>query len=177
MVIAPDIQPGLPGQARRAAEEGDLRKAMGTLAGVGREAGIADGDRFAHQIGRLAARDLGEHLVERAAGLGVGAVDPERQGGVRQRPVVLLAQAGGGGHIGIRQVHLQATGAQGEETLGDCAAQLFGEGVEAVLGGAPQGVDDLFHSKVPHSAVKMAGIRPGRQTMPCGTPPCIVRVD
>ncbi|MNG10262.1 hypothetical protein D3C84_937210 [compost metagenome] len=78
-------------------------------------------------------------------GTGIGAVQPQRQAGIRQRPVVLLAQTCRGGDVGVGQVQLQPLGTQGLQLRGKFVAQLPGEGFARGLRVAPEQVDDFFH--------------------------------
>ncbi|MNL35651.1 hypothetical protein D3C87_1576940 [compost metagenome] len=146
VVIAPDVQPGLRCQARRAGQQGHLGETVGTLAGCGGEAGVADRDRLADQVGGHACRRRNDQVVKRATRGAVGAVQPQRQAGVGQRPVVLLAQAGCRFDIGVGQVQLQPLGTQGLQLFGDLAAQASDEGFATGLGITPEQVDDFFHS-------------------------------
>lgn len=88
-------------QARRPLQEGQLRKAVGALAGAGGESRVADGHRLADQVPRNARTDHLQGLVEWAA------------------------EFAGGAHVGVGQVQLQVLGAKGLQAVGEGAAQLL----------------------------------------------------
>ncbi|MFK9099900.1 hypothetical protein ACJEBH_22345 [Pseudomonas guariconensis] len=112
-------------QARRPLQEGQLRKAVGALAGAGGESRVADGHRLADQVPRNARTDHLQGLVEWAAEFADGAVQPEAQHGLGQGARLCLAQAVGGAHVGVGQVQLQVPGAKGLQAVGEGAAQLL----------------------------------------------------
>ncbi|MNE39704.1 hypothetical protein D3C80_1336700 [compost metagenome] len=112
MPVVPDVQPGLVGQPRWAAEEGQLGETVGALAKYGRITDVADRHRLSDQIGCQTLHRASDHLVEWAAELGDGAVQPDRHDAVHQRLQVRLAQAGGGFYGGIGDVHLHPAGAE-----------------------------------------------------------------
>ncbi|MNY39726.1 hypothetical protein D3C86_1744280 [compost metagenome] len=145
-MVAPDVQPGLGGQAWRAGQQGQLGKPVGTFTGRCREASIGDGDRLADQVGGHARRCRADQVVERATSRPVGTVQPQRQAAIGQWPVVFLAQAGCRQNIGIGQVQLHTTGTECLQLPGDLTAQAMGEGIRTDLSITPQQIDDFFHS-------------------------------
>ncbi|MNN40104.1 hypothetical protein D3C81_1541650 [compost metagenome] len=174
VVVLPDIQPGLMAQAWRPGEEGYLGKAVGAPAGFGGEAGVADRYRLADQIGGQPCAGGGQNLVVGAAEGRDGAVDPQGQCRIRQRPVVFLAQTGGWRHIGIGDVHLDLLCAEGFQLPGYFATQTVGEDIKAGLAVTPEEVDDFLHG---NDLVRLAHGRAGRTTMRTQRACGIVRLD